>query len=179
MLHTLGTAAKATGVSKPTLCRAIKSGKLSANRNEDGSYSIDPAELFRVYTPVSETGDKTDKMEQSEKDKSYSLLQQTLETLREVVAHLEDDRNDLRRRLDSAQEAREKAADEVHRLTLMLTHQKQQEQEREPPAAPIRDTRLEKAWKVAAAWLAVVAVIVAASIGGVWVLVQYAQHVAQ
>ena len=47
MSYTLGEAAKAVGFSKPTLSRAIKNGKLSAKRLDDGSYSIDPAELER------------------------------------------------------------------------------------------------------------------------------------
>jgi hypothetical protein len=29
--------------------------KISAIKNEDGSYSIDPAELHRVYPPVSQS----------------------------------------------------------------------------------------------------------------------------
>ena len=52
MAYTLGTAAKATGRGKATIYRAIKSGKISATRHEDGSYTIDPAELHRVFPPV-------------------------------------------------------------------------------------------------------------------------------
>lgn len=44
-------AAEQVGVSKATIFRAIKSGRLSANRREDGTYAIDPAELARVYPP--------------------------------------------------------------------------------------------------------------------------------
>jgi Helix-turn-helix domain len=47
MKMTLGQAAKHSGFSKPTLSRAIKNGKLSASRLEDGSYAVDPAELER------------------------------------------------------------------------------------------------------------------------------------
>lgn len=54
MKHTLGSAARATGVSKSTIYRAVKSGKLSARRNDDGEYAIDPAELHRVYPPVAQ-----------------------------------------------------------------------------------------------------------------------------
>jgi excisionase family DNA binding protein len=50
--YTLGTAAKATGRGKATIYRAIKSGRISATRHEDGSYTIDPAELHRVFPPV-------------------------------------------------------------------------------------------------------------------------------
>lgn len=45
-------AAKQTGKSVPTITRAIKSGKISAERTEVGGYLIDPAELFRVFTPL-------------------------------------------------------------------------------------------------------------------------------
>ena len=49
----LGQAAKETGMDKSTISRAIKSGKLSATRKENGGYEIDPAELFRVFAPAS------------------------------------------------------------------------------------------------------------------------------
>lgn len=46
---TLSQAAKLTRKSKSTLNRAIKSGRLSAIRNKDGTFSIDPSELLRVF----------------------------------------------------------------------------------------------------------------------------------
>jgi len=46
---TLGQAARLTGLGKTTLARAIKRGRLSATRTETGSYSIDAAELARVF----------------------------------------------------------------------------------------------------------------------------------
>lgn len=45
----LTQAAKITGKSKSTISRAIKSGKISATRHNDGSYSINAAELSRVF----------------------------------------------------------------------------------------------------------------------------------
>ncbi|WP_440588761.1 hypothetical protein, partial [Geodermatophilus sabuli] len=45
----LTQAAKIAGKSKSTINRAIKSGKLSAIRRDDGSYSIDGAELTRAF----------------------------------------------------------------------------------------------------------------------------------
>lgn len=42
-------AAKEAGTSKASIWRAIKSGRLSATRRDDGTYAIDPAELFRAY----------------------------------------------------------------------------------------------------------------------------------
>lgn len=49
MKLTLGQASKETGVSKATLSRALKSGKISGDKQSDGSFKIDPAELFRVF----------------------------------------------------------------------------------------------------------------------------------
>lgn len=42
-------AAREAGTSKASIWRAIKSGRLSATKRDDGTYEIDPAELFRVY----------------------------------------------------------------------------------------------------------------------------------
>jgi len=52
MSYTLGTAARATGLSKSTIHRAIKAGRVSAGRSDTGDYAIDPAELHRVFPPV-------------------------------------------------------------------------------------------------------------------------------
>src|SRR4051794_19518966 len=52
MGYTLGQAAKATGLSKMTIQRALKSGRLSGLKADTGSYQIDPAELHRVFPPV-------------------------------------------------------------------------------------------------------------------------------
>jgi excisionase family DNA binding protein len=47
----LREAAQLAKTSKSTILRAIQSGRLSATRTDDGGYSIDPAELCRVYPP--------------------------------------------------------------------------------------------------------------------------------
>jgi hypothetical protein len=57
-MYTLRTAAKATGISRATIHRAIQSGKISARRKDDGFFEIDPAELHRVYAPVSFGGSR-------------------------------------------------------------------------------------------------------------------------
>lgn len=54
MRYTLGTAAKATGKSKTTIQRAISKGKISAEKLNGGGYSIDPAELHRVFPRLSD-----------------------------------------------------------------------------------------------------------------------------
>lgn len=52
----LTQAAKIADKSKSTINRAIKSGKLSATRHDDGSYSIDGAELARAFPIGTQSG---------------------------------------------------------------------------------------------------------------------------
>ena len=47
----LREAAREAGRSKSAILRAIQAGRLSATRLDDGGWSIDPSELFRVYEP--------------------------------------------------------------------------------------------------------------------------------
>lgn len=103
MSYTLGDAAKATRKSKTTLHRAIKSGKISAAKADDGSYSIDPAELHRAF-PLAKlpeqqsqpTRNDTEQarntletlriqleMHEKERERERALLQETIADLRE------------------------------------------------------------------------------------------------
>lgn len=51
-MYTLFEAATAVGRNKTTVLRAIRRGRISAERREDGTYRIDPAELHRVFPPA-------------------------------------------------------------------------------------------------------------------------------
>ncbi len=53
MVYTLGTAAKATGKSKSTIAKAVRSGKIKATKTDSG-YEIAPDELAKVYPLVYE-----------------------------------------------------------------------------------------------------------------------------
>lgn len=109
----LGQAARAAGVGKTTLTRAIKGGKLSAARNADGSYAIDPAELARVYdvTPETpETGCATggavhretpaavsrDSPDTPETLARLAALQSEVQGLRDLLAEVRQSRDDWR-----------------------------------------------------------------------------------
>lgn len=48
-------AAELVGMSKPGILKAIRSGKLSATKDQNGAWQIEPVELFRVYAPVETT----------------------------------------------------------------------------------------------------------------------------
>jgi hypothetical protein len=117
---TLGQAAKETGLSKPSISKAIKTGRLSAVKTENGEYQIDPVELFRVYPVTSKP--KTDILQ----EETLSLpngLQAALDAMRELLGQVEGERDDLRRRLDEEAADRRASAEEVRRLTLLITHQ--------------------------------------------------------
>jgi type IV secretory pathway VirB10-like protein len=51
----LTQAAKAAKISKSTLSVALQKGRLSAIHLPDGSYQIEPVELFRVFPPKADT----------------------------------------------------------------------------------------------------------------------------
>lgn len=126
-MYTLGEAARASGKSKSTIAKAIKSGRVSAARSLDGSYEIDPAELHRVY-PVtgapngagarSDTGASdgaADRGVWGELDKWRTLA---VESDRLIADQAEAIR-DLRRRLDDSEAERRRVQE---RLTGLLTH---------------------------------------------------------
>ncbi len=52
----LGQAARLAKTSKTTIGRAIKAGRLSAARRDDGGYAIDPSELARVFDVTPDDG---------------------------------------------------------------------------------------------------------------------------
>ena len=82
MAYTLGEAAKATGKSKATISKAIKSGRISALKGGTGAFIIDPSELHRVYPP-------TGKNEQNETPKQTPVNTEDLGLIRELQARLE------------------------------------------------------------------------------------------
>jgi len=57
---TLAQAAAETGLHRSSILRAIKRGAVSGSRDAGGQWSIEPAELFRVFSPVVRTGEPAD-----------------------------------------------------------------------------------------------------------------------
>jgi hypothetical protein len=81
----LQQAANQSGVAKSTIFRAIKSGKLSATRNDDGTFAIDPAELFRVFAPVPAQQSEPVAAQQSE-TALVAQLEREIAVLRDLLA---------------------------------------------------------------------------------------------
>lgn len=117
MAYTLGQAARAANVSKTTIQRAIKSGRLSASRQLDGSYLIDPAELHRVFPPARRDGDGDGEMASSVTVNATGELRIEVEMLREQLALIKDERDNLRTERDRLLGVIETQAQQVKLLT--------------------------------------------------------------
>jgi predicted site-specific integrase-resolvase len=48
-MHTLSSAARAVGVARSTVWRAVRAGRLSAHKLTNGTYEIYAGELLRVF----------------------------------------------------------------------------------------------------------------------------------
>jgi hypothetical protein len=105
MSYTLGQAARATGKTKPTIARAIKIGRLSATRTDDGRYMIDPAELHRVYPMTGKPDGQTQRFDTPGGTVSIQVEVEGLRALlaeREArIADKDSEITDLRKRLDT------------------------------------------------------------------------------
>jgi excisionase family DNA binding protein len=96
----LSQAARLTGKSKSTINRAIKSGKLSATRHDDGTYSINAAELargFQISTPYGsewiDTEPKSHPNRTALLEAEIAALKAAREQDREIIADLREDRD--------------------------------------------------------------------------------------
>lgn len=122
MQYTAGEAAKAVGKNIATITRAIKSGKISASKDESGAWRIDPSELHRVFPPIAQELHKQQMQEnatpaQEPYPSNDAHLQEELSTLRErvrsqdqLLADRADQIADLRARLDREGEERRQLA---------------------------------------------------------------------
>lgn len=99
---TLSQSAKAISKSKSTLNRAIKSGRLSAVRNEDGTFSIDPSELARVFPKTTQEREPEPRQERveersgTEDSSKVAMLERLLEREREALAREREVSADLK-----------------------------------------------------------------------------------
>lgn len=121
---TLTQAAKETGLARSTIFKAINSGKLSASKNEHGHFMIDPAELFRVYSPVNNKNVSIEQKETVMETTETAELKARLELMEMMLARSDQVVADLRQRLDRESEERRKLSQ------MLLTHQ--------PEAKPIQ-----------------------------------------
>ena len=126
MYFSLGQAAKETGKSKSVIYNALKSGRLSGRHNDKGEWEIDPAELFRVFSP--QNGQEP----RSERNSTYQ--NGLLELLQEQL-------HEAKERERQAHEREQQAQEREARLLVML--------ETEQAARRVLETKLLPAPKPA------------------------------
>ena len=131
MPFSLSKAAKVAGVSKTTVHKWVKTGKLSATKGIDGTYSIDRSELERVTSarkqvtsaPVTPTVTPDETSTASQQldlsiYRSNTINEMKYAAALEAVTHerklLREQVNELRQRAEVAEERSEAAAERYH-----------------------------------------------------------------
>jgi predicted site-specific integrase-resolvase len=101
MKLSLGQAAKQAGISKSTLSRLIKQGKVSAERQENGTLHIDASELDRL-ADIRATMHRSENVSAQQSDTpKETVLQREVELLRELLHDKERTIEDLRQERDA------------------------------------------------------------------------------
>jgi hypothetical protein len=117
-VYSLKQAADAVGRGKPAILKAIKNGRVSARKDDNGQWQIDPAELHRVY-PATTTGNGSDTTtgERQETSKEPRDLHGEASVLRERLAEKDALIADLRAERDRLLGIVETQAQQVKQLT--------------------------------------------------------------
>ena len=117
---TLSEAAKWAGVTRATIHKALRGGRLSGRKDDAGEWRIDPAELERVYQPGKAVDVSRDgKMSSSDTGELMAAKDRELALMREMLA-------EVRAQRDDAMEQRDKAMELADRHTRLLAHQGEQ-----------------------------------------------------
>ena len=138
MAYTLTEAAKATGLNKTTIFRAIRRGVISGTKDATtGQWTVEPAELHRAYPAVA-NNDAAEPIASQRNDAIGADLREARALLaaaeqRCTDAHVTID--DLRHRLNEERAERRQTADRLavaqERIAALLTDQ------RPAPAPPV------------------------------------------
>lgn len=154
MYVTLGEAARRTGLSKATISRAVKSGKLSAAEvHPNGSYSIDLSELARVYDLKPGNGLMDPSVQHVETLTETGGLQVEIAVLRERLSAIGREREEGERRyqlaaqqIEDLKQRLDREGEERRKLTAILTDQR-------PSTAPDTPSHPPEQPKGLRAWL--------------------------
>jgi hypothetical protein len=122
MAYSLKQAADAVGKTRPTILRAIQSHKISAQKDANGQWQIEPAELHRVYAPAT--------VHERETEQDNNFLEREVTLLRELVADLREDRDRWRTQAEK----------------LLLTDQRAQAIVTPPPEPATQTAPVKRRW---------------------------------
>jgi hypothetical protein len=123
MAYTLGAAARATGKSKAAISQAITGKKISAIKDANGRYQIDPAELHRLYPVRKAISTEHEHLLTLDQRAEIERLKATVEGLERLCRQIESERDSLR--------------EQNTRLTALLS----------PPEQPLPATKARGWWR--------------------------------
>ena len=116
-------------VSRPTLTKALKSGKVSGSQDGQGKWSIDPSELARVYQPRSLKPGDSEHIQAGQTGEglttSNTLHSGELADLRSQLAEFELRAVKAETRAEAAELLAQERADRIDDLRRMLPAPKQ------------------------------------------------------
>jgi hypothetical protein len=95
MSFDLASAAAATGVAKSSVLRAIKAGRISAHRDDNGRWNVEPTELFKIFPPLPPAQPAT--LQNAAPERVTQLLEEQLAELRSMLANMRRREDDLQR----------------------------------------------------------------------------------
>ena len=111
-------------VSRPTLTKALKSGKVSGTQDGQGKWSIDPSELARVYQPRESASDTPEQTFTGQPAANLAILNTPdpaeLEALHAQLAKVELRAIKAETRADAAELLAKERAERIEDLRRML-----------------------------------------------------------
>ena len=115
-------------MSKTSILRSIRAGRISASRDELGQWAIEPCELHRVYPPITDdndTGDGTEERGATGGDTALvaanaraSLLEWRINDLRTLLDDMRGQRDDMRGQRNDMRHERDHWREQAQRLAL-------------------------------------------------------------
>lgn len=99
---TLRKAVEEFDVSRPTLTKALKSGKISGEKDSKGTWKVDPSELSRVYNPRSKEQEKEHQPEHAKNTPDFNYLQGKVDALEAQIEDLKEQRDKAEERASSS-----------------------------------------------------------------------------
>jgi hypothetical protein len=106
MSYTLATAAKATGLNRSTILRAIKGGQITGTKDQFGEWRVEPVELHRVYPAVAELSASSDTPRRRAASNAAALDAQIEALIRRAEDLLRQQLDEVRRVHDADQQNR-------------------------------------------------------------------------
>lgn len=145
---TVSDAAEHVGVTRQTIFKAIKAGKLSATQNRQGHMQVNVVELLRVYgelqSPEQVAQNRLNRQQHHATATATPLLQLELERVKLQLEKKEFELEQMRARVEEMRERERENKDEkqqlltiIERQTLLLAAPKPARPKATPAPAPV------------------------------------------